>query len=189
MYICIYIYIYVCVFVNIFMHIYSFLYVYSHVYVDTHISIHTYTNTYMYRSTSGHQLCKQLSRIFAHNTLHHTATHCNTLQLTATPCNTLQHIATHCNTLQHTATHCNTLQIDKRASASAATVFDSQSPTHVKQVTHFVCRESEEVRGWTCRVRQLRGGGWGGRACVRRIRVLLNEHCPYENCPSHTLCC
>ena len=45
-----------------------------------------------------------------HDTLQHTATHCNTLQHTATHCNTLQHTATHCNTLQHTAPHCNTLQ-------------------------------------------------------------------------------
>jgi len=35
--------------------------------------------------------------ILRHDTLQHTATHCNTLQ----------HTATHCNTLQHTATHCN----------------------------------------------------------------------------------
>jgi len=49
-----------------------------------------YTHTYIYMHT--------------HNTLQHTATHCNILQHTATYCNILQHTATHCNILQHTAT-------------------------------------------------------------------------------------
>jgi len=60
-----------------------------------------------------------------HNTLQHTAKHCNTYiyiharssriaraaaQInTATHCNALQHTAAHCCTLQHTAAHCNTL--------------------------------------------------------------------------------
>ena len=45
----------------------------------------------------------------SHDTLQHTATHCNTLQHTAIHSNTLQHTLTHCNTLQQTLTHCNTL--------------------------------------------------------------------------------
>jgi len=64
-----------------------------------------------------------------HNTLQHTATHCNTMQHTAARqrfarsampamrramsgdyCIPLQHTATHCNTLQYPTTPCNTMQ-------------------------------------------------------------------------------
>jgi len=72
----------------------------------------------------------------AHNTLQHTATHCNTLQHKEVSGPALQNTATHCNKMQHTATqyltatihisiqrqehldhvcttatHCNTLQL------------------------------------------------------------------------------
>ena len=61
-----------------------------------------------------------------HNTLQHTATHCNTVPNTVTQCNIPtpdcrngcivdygplpQYTATYCHTLQHTAKHCGTLQ-------------------------------------------------------------------------------
>ena len=44
--------------------------------------------------------CKTLQDTATHNTLQHTATHCNAPQ----------HTTTHCSALQHTATHCNTMQ-------------------------------------------------------------------------------
>jgi len=54
-------------------------------------------------SHTGRYGCQNLSDTgtHIHESLQHTAAHCNTLQHTATHCNTLQHTATHCNTLQH----------------------------------------------------------------------------------------
>jgi len=62
-----------------------------------------------------------------HNTLRHTATHCNKPQHTATHRNTPQHAANiviqrntskHCNTLQHTPIHCNTWAVVMAVSAA-----------------------------------------------------------------------
>ena len=67
----------------------------------THCSTPQYTATHC--STLQHTVAHWVFDVFAwavsHESIQHTATHCNTLQ----------HTATHCNTLQHTAAHCNTL--------------------------------------------------------------------------------
>jgi len=89
-----------------------------------------------------------------HNTLQHTATHCNTHTRASTPLNTLQHTTplrhhwTHCNspfdTIEHTATHHTTYM---RATFIGA--LSVQPYEHICTATHCNC--SNPVIWWHVR--------------------------------------
>ena len=104
-------------------HAYIHTYIYTYIHTYTYTYIHTYIHaTLMHRRPISVQSMDMSPYVCPHNSLQHTATHCNTLQqapdfgtvngaqdMSPYEClhNSLQLTATDCNTLQHTATHYN----------------------------------------------------------------------------------
>ena len=75
------------------MYVYTYIFIYAYIYI--YIILMSVDN--IIREILRSQLAPQftflrvVTSMFVHDTLQHTATHCNTLQHTATYCNTRQH--------------------------------------------------------------------------------------------------